>query len=87
MVILKEKKISFFHLIYTEYKAEEKGNSKQDASRHCALNILHKLYKDNLIGSFDSEALSKRQLMKMVCFTCNDYKCFSNLFFLNFIIL
>ncbi|KAH9424366.1 ATP-dependent RNA helicase A [Dermatophagoides pteronyssinus] len=48
-----------------EYKAEEKGNSKQDASRHCALNILHKLYKDNLIGSFDSEALSKRQLMKM----------------------
>ncbi|KAH7642753.1 dosage compensation regulator [Dermatophagoides farinae] len=48
-----------------EYFAEERGNSKQDASRHCALNILHKLYKDNLIDSFDSEALSKRQLMKM----------------------
>nr|SZF06516.1 dosage compensation regulator [Psoroptes ovis] len=60
-------KIRFYvHKNKKEYHAEEKGNSKQDASRYCALNILHQLYKDNLIDSFDAEAPSKRQLMKMV---------------------
>ena len=45
------------------------GASKQDASRRCALAMLHKLYNDGLVGRYEPEAPSKRQLYKMVCFS------------------
>src|SRR5699024_3519756 len=43
----------------------EEGPSKMDASRQCALTILKQLYQEGLIDTFQADAPSKRQLLRM----------------------